>query len=700
MAKIFDDILFRLSPDGVIIDYIADEEELSLFSQDSLIGKNLHDLMPPNNADKIFSASKMLNNKRSIISRNLVFGNGNSKKLFEVKLLKLVDENIICLISDTTIHENLEKELELLISALEISSNAILVTDSEGVIIWVNKTFTLETGYSYSEVVGKKPNILKSGVNDPGTYIKLWDTIKKGKTWKGGLYNKRKDGTLYFNEQTITPFINHYGKITNFIAVKNDKTNYKKLEEELNLHLKLWDLISDAVIAFDSELNIIAWNKGAEKIFGWKFKETFGKKITSFIMFEKYGENNQNKLIELLKKEEFREELYQKNKFKKNIFIDYSISSIKNADKQVIGYIGLFKNSTFKKKILDEFRTEKELLNSLLEATSDCIIIFDDDGKEKLCNKSVLKYFNLTYDQFHRNSINKLFNFTREKRIEWEDRFNKVLSTHQIGNYEDLIELNNEKRYIDFHFFPIRNGSSCINLVGLRFIDVTEKKISEKNYIESKNLATLGKMAAYISHELKTPLNSIRMNVDLLSNSLNISPERKKSFLIIQREVKRLSNLLNEVLQFSNISDTIFVEISIKELIDDIKDLLMPILNENSIDLINLVEDVKISADPKKLQTVFVHLIENSIDAIKSGGQIKLYSKFDDSEKKFFVYLTDNGCGITEPDKIFEPFYTTKDIGTGLGLPITKNILNHYKSTISLITSESGNTTFEIIFNA
>ncbi len=699
MAKNFNDILFRLSPEGIIIDYIAGDDELSLFSQDSLIGKKLHDLMPPKNADKIFAALKMLDGKKSIISKNLIFGQGNSKKLFEVKLLKLYDENITCLISDITLQENLDKEIELLISAFEVSNNAILITDAEGVIIWANNAFTSETGYSYSEAVGKKPSILKSGVNDPGIYVKLWDTIKKGKTWTGGLYNKRKDGTLYFDEQTITPFINHGGEITNFIAVKNDKTTYRKLEDELNLHLKLWDLISDAVVAFDNDLKIIAWNKGAEKIFGWKFEETFGKEITCFIRFGNCNNNSPNKLIELLQKGEIREELYQKNKFKKNIFIDFSVSSIKNTDKQIIGYIGLFKNSTFKKKILDEIRTEKELLNSLLDATSDCVIIFDDLGKEKLCNKSVLKYFNLTYDQFLRKGINNLFDFSGDKKIEWENRFKKVLSTHQLEKYEDLIELNNEKRYIEFYFFPIKSILSNINLVGLRFTDITDKKISEKNYIESKNLATLGKMAAYISHELKTPLNSIRINVDILSNSPDISPERKKSFSIIQREIKRLSMLMKDVLQFSNITDGICMETSIKKLIDDIKDLLEPILNENTIDLINLVEDIKISADPKKLQTVFVHLIENSIEAIKTGGQIKLYSRFDETGKKFFVYLTDNGCGIIEPDKIFEPFYSTKDIGTGLGLPITKNILNHYKSSIRLISSESGNTTFEITFN-
>ncbi len=698
ITKIFDDILLKLSPDGVVKDYLTGKEELSLFPESYPVGKNIRDLLPKETVEKIFTFSKRLNGNKSIISKDLTFGRGNAKQIFEVKLLKLNDDDVICFISDITSRENFEKELELLISALEASNNAIVITDVEGVIIWVNKVFSEETGYKYSEVIGKKPSILKSGMNSPVIYEKLWNTIKKGNTWTGGLYNKKKDGTIYFDEQTITPFINYNGEITNFIAIKNDRTSYKKLEDELDLHLKLWDLISDAVIAVDKEFKIITWNKGAEKIFGWKFKEVFGKKITGYVMLDEPGGSSAGKFTDLLKKGEIRDELYQKNKFKKNIFIDYSFSSIKNSGKEIIGYLGLFRDSTFKKKIIDEIRTEKELLNSVFDATSDCIIIFDEKGKEKLFNKSVLKYFNITYDQVHKKGIQNLLNLSKSKKTDWDSRLEKVLSFPRIYKYEDLIDLNNEKRYIESHFFPIRSSSN-VNLVGLRFLDITENKTAEKDYMESRNLATLGKMAAYISHELKTPLNSIRMNVDILSGSLDISPERRKSFSIIQREVKRLSKLMKDVLQFSNITDSISLETSIHELINDIKALLMPILNENSIELINLVEDIKISGDPKKLQTVFVHLIENSIDAIKSGGQIKLYSKFDDTGKKFSVYLSDNGCGIKEPDKIFEPFYTTKDIGTGLGLPITKNILNHYKSSIRVVSAEPGSTTFEITFN-
>jgi PAS domain S-box-containing protein len=122
---------------------------------------------------------------------------------------------------------------ELLIGALEAAANGIVITDNEGVIVWANDAFTTLTGYSVAEAVGKKPSLLKSGKHERAVYKNLWDTILAGRVWHGEIINRRKDGTFYTEEMTITPLKDSLGKIAHFVAVKQDVTERKRIEQAL-----------------------------------------------------------------------------------------------------------------------------------------------------------------------------------------------------------------------------------------------------------------------------------------------------------------------------------------------------------------------------------------------------------------------------------------------------------------------------------
>lgn len=126
-----------------------------------------------------------------------------------------------------------EEQLKLLSKALESAANGIAITDAQGRILWVNPAFTRLTGYDRAEVVGKNPRILKSGKHPPEFYRQLWETILRGKPWHGEMSNRRKDGSLYPEEMTITPVRTRGGKITHFVAVKQDITDRKRLEKEI-----------------------------------------------------------------------------------------------------------------------------------------------------------------------------------------------------------------------------------------------------------------------------------------------------------------------------------------------------------------------------------------------------------------------------------------------------------------------------------
>ncbi|MGD0181920.1 MAG: PAS domain S-box protein, partial [Terriglobales bacterium] len=159
------------------------------------------------------------------------------------------------------------KRLELQSAALEAAANGIVITDSHGTILWVNHAFTTITGYSKEEVLGKNPRLLKSGNQLKAYYSKLWSTILAGKVWQGEMVNRRKDGTLYTEEMTITPVTpqDSHSKDTHFIAIKQDITERKQSEEAMLFKTALLEAQAettiDGILAVDESDHIILANK-------------------------------------------------------------------------------------------------------------------------------------------------------------------------------------------------------------------------------------------------------------------------------------------------------------------------------------------------------------------------------------------------------------------------------------------------------
>lgn len=131
------------------------------------------------------------------------------------------------------IHLDIEEEKEILAAAIEQSSVGILMTDIEGNIIYVNNAIENMSGYKTSELIGKTPSIIKSGLTKRETYTKMWQTISNGGIWNGEQINKRKDGTLYYEDSRITPIYNINNELKYYLAVKHDITERKVLESRL-----------------------------------------------------------------------------------------------------------------------------------------------------------------------------------------------------------------------------------------------------------------------------------------------------------------------------------------------------------------------------------------------------------------------------------------------------------------------------------
>lgn len=163
---------------------------------------------------------------------------GSSPEEIELTILPLKDAQgryagRLIMGRDITVRRQIDDQLRLQSAALNAAANAIVITDTSGTCIWVNPAFTQITGYGFDEILGKKLSVLKSGVQDDDFYKSLWLTILAGETWSGEIINRHKMGHLYSEEMTIAPVRDGAGRIINFIAVKQDITERKRIENNL-----------------------------------------------------------------------------------------------------------------------------------------------------------------------------------------------------------------------------------------------------------------------------------------------------------------------------------------------------------------------------------------------------------------------------------------------------------------------------------
>jgi PAS domain S-box-containing protein len=144
-----------------------------------------------------------------------------------------------CVFEDITDRKQAEENLRRLMSAIEHTTEAIVITDIEGSIQYVNPAFERVTGYAAEEALGQNPRLLKSGKQDEAFYRHLWQTILRGETWRGRMTNKCKDGSLYIEEAVISPVLNDAGRAVNFVGVKRDITAELQMEEKLRQAQKM-----------------------------------------------------------------------------------------------------------------------------------------------------------------------------------------------------------------------------------------------------------------------------------------------------------------------------------------------------------------------------------------------------------------------------------------------------------------------------
>src|ERR1019366_8894888 len=221
-----DDAIISADLDGIVASWNRGAERIYGYSAAEALGRHISFCYPPEKGTKVHAFLQRIGNDKAIER----FDTQRLKKdgtIIDVSLSisaikdgtgKIVGVSEIA--RDVTTRRRTARQLQLQSAALEAAANGIVITDRQGTIVWANHAFATMTGYSEEEVLGKNPRLLKSGEQTESYYAELWSTISSGKVWHGELVNRRKDGTTYTEEMTITP-------------VTQDIAERKRTEEEL-----------------------------------------------------------------------------------------------------------------------------------------------------------------------------------------------------------------------------------------------------------------------------------------------------------------------------------------------------------------------------------------------------------------------------------------------------------------------------------
>jgi PAS domain S-box-containing protein len=238
-----DGILILDADTGQVVDVNPFLIQLLGYSYDSLYGQHIWELGVFKDIAASKDAFKALQDNEYIRYDDLPLETLDGKPIAVefVSNVYLVDHSkvIQCNIRDITARKWAEAERKRLMAAIEQAEEAIVMTDAQGIIQFVNPAFERTTGYSRKEAVGQNPRILKSGEQDELFYRNLWETILGGRTWAGRMVNKRKDGTLYTEETTISPVRDASGQIVNYVAVKRDITEHLRLAAQFQQSQKM-----------------------------------------------------------------------------------------------------------------------------------------------------------------------------------------------------------------------------------------------------------------------------------------------------------------------------------------------------------------------------------------------------------------------------------------------------------------------------
>jgi PAS domain S-box-containing protein len=752
------DFIAVLSPDGIIRELNHRWTEVTGLPQEQLIGRRVRDFAPPGKTGNEAVPTGAGHTASVEIARS----NGSSAFVeFSTTNVDVGGEQLVFAIGrDVTERRHAEAQLRLQSAALNAAASAIVITDRAGLVQWVNPAFSDLTGYTAAEAVGRNPRDLKSGRHEEAFYKKLWDTILAGQVWRGEIVNRRKDGSLYTEEQTITPLRDPQGEISHFISVRHDITQRKRGEEAFRQRAHLSALGAAVGLALaDSDTLAHALQRCAEALVAhlgaalariWTLDEREGLlelEASAGLYTHLNGVHGRVPLGQFKIGRIARD---RKPHLTNTVIGDSEVSDQEWAvregmvafaghplivDDRVVGVMAIFARHPISDSVIsaltsvadhvalgierhrsaDALRTAEERMRFVLKNADVGIWDMDYTTGVLRWSESIEAHYGLqpgtfagTFEAFvalvHPDDLAPLLETIGKAMKSGADFSVQNRSIWPDGTIRWLKGTGRILLGADGE--PVRG-------VGIS-LDVTGHRVLEAQYQQAQKMEAVGRLAGGVAHDFNNLLTVILGYCELLLNDFKPGDAHQADIAEIQKAGARASGLTRQLLAFSRKQIIEPALLDLNAIATDMRVMLGRLIGEDvRIVLVLRPGLAAIKADRGQLEQILMNLAVNARDAMPHGGTLTIETANVELDEHYSnthldvapgayvaLTMTDTGTGMT-PEvqaRLFEPFFTTKEPGkgTGLGMATVYGIVRQAGGTVGVYTEVGRGTSFKV----
>jgi len=587
-------------------------------------------------------------------------------------------------VRDVTAREQQAVVMRQLTRAIEQTSSSVVITDVDGAIEYVNPHFCALTGFTAEEVKGQNPRVLKSGLTPPEVYVDLWQTITSGRVWRGELSNRTKSGQIFIESVIISPVTDTAGRITHFVALKDDITARKRAERnlEFNRHVvensgpMLWvDPLSGAAPYA---------NRAALELLGYTATELSGLKVPDWD--PDLRPDQLPTMLEAVRSAgrplTMARRLRRKDGTVRNV--DLTVFLAENDGRQIV--VSTMVDTTEQKHAEAAVVAQRERLQRLLD-TAPVGVAVSVDGVIRFANPRMTQMTSLAIGQpAHQAYVNPA---DRERIMEIVNR-EGIARDHSVR----LLAPDGTPRDFLATFLPTEFQGQP-GLLGW-MTDITRLKTVEHELVRAKQLAEEATQAksdflANMSHEIRTPMNAI-IGMSHLALATDLDQKQRGYIEKVNRASESLLGIINDILDFSKIEAGKLAMEATDFRLEDVMDHLAGMIGQRAEEkglelLFDAPRDLPTAlvGDPLRLGQILTNLGNNAVKFTHHGEivvGVETAARTDTGIELHF-WVRDTGIGLTPEQmaRMFQSFSqadastTRKYGGSGLGLAISKRLV-------------------------
>jgi|GEM_PF-299324 len=690
-------IIFEWSLDAIMIFNKAGEFvdvndatcQLFEMEKEELIGQNLQmflELVPQD----ILQYQQAMIHKFGSFSDELIIKLKNDKiKHIEFSVRKDAFNGLdLAIMRDISSRKALERERTmnefLFRDVFDRAVDGIVIFDETGRLIDVNPAFCDSLRIEKAKLLSLSfYQFVASGSKKE--LERLLRELKEKGTAKGELSFVLLDGTRRLFELTTTS--NLYSGF--YMAIMRDVTEKKNMEMKLQkseeMFRAIFEQAHEAILICDNKGNIINANPAASRTFELPLARLEERNLKDFVDYK--SKKVKSILKDFHDKGEIREELtfHMPNGEDKQL----EFTSKRGV---IDGYhLIIFRNVSERRRMEQVLRENEQKLRSIFDNVNNGILLWDSEFRILDVNSVACRIFGVSKEELIHQPLLQFIKGPERNSI-----YKLMRLCEQVGEAHSELSLGSEEEKQKIVEFSLKKEIiPRVNMMMLR--DVTEKKELEGQLRKSDTLNVVGELAAGIAHEIRNPMTALKGFIQLLQGS--IKEDYSMYFNVITSELQRIESIITEFLVLAKPQAIQFRQNNITKIMKDTIDLLGAQATMHNVQITAKYSESLplIYCEPNQLKQVFINILKNAIEVMPKGGIIDV--KIERLCEEFIrISIKDQGCGIPEDKikKLGEPFYTTKERGTGLGLMVSFKIIEEHRGKIEVESEVGVGTTFYI----